>query len=726
MKLKYNLADASKARFIFVIALGALVQGACGIDVTVSGSDGSGSSSVSMNLIAAPDASMDAAFTVEGGTIIPQTRIIGPTSLFEERHDIVDSAGKSASVYVKVVNAPNGLTYSSLVLPEEGGTSAQPWVSAEQWLTVPKANSIKASTSANYGTLSGYTQIVEDKGLSSADYVTLTDYYGKGYASATLVNALQTAAEGSGKSIEIYGDANDGSFSANTPLWVAGSATNIQGLDASSSAGTSTQATLSGHIDGGFISKSGVGTQTKTRTSNYGTEYDLNMVAAKGSSPTGTIGYYVDITNPSANRIQGAVNAAASGDSINVASGKYLENVKIDKSLVVNGAGSGSTIVDGNKASSVFSVGRSNSNVDVTLSGLGITNGKANYGGGIISGARLTVKDSAIFGNTANYGGGGIYSTGTLNLIGDSISYNTATAKSTAPYSLGGGIYNIGTTTLTGGRIDHNYADGGGAIYNSGWGSGGAKLTMTGGTINANTARFNGGGIWNDGMFTLNSGSLDHNSAMYGGAVFNWGIFDQLGGSMTYNHAIKSATPDPRQPAYYGGEGGAVFSDDNVGAYNIKGGSIKYNTADHEGGGVYQSGRCTMTGGEISYNHAQHGGGMVNDMESIGYFTMGGGSIDHNTADGLGGGLLNYGTTTLKSGSISSNQAQLGGGIMADWGSKPITFSGTTLKVQNNKASTPGSQTSWYKGWGVYFGNTLPTTTSGFNPTTQVTMNTHT
>ena len=104
---------------------------------------------------------------------------------------------------------------------------------------------------------------------------------------------------------------------------------------------------------------------------------------------------------------------------------------------------------------------------------------------------------------------------------------------------------------------------------------------MNGGTINDNTARFNGGGISNDGVFTLNSGSLDRNSAMYGGAVFNWGIFDQLGGSMTYNHAIKSATPDPRQPAYYGGEGGAVFSDDNTGAYNIKGGSIKYNTADH-------------------------------------------------------------------------------------------------------------------------------------------------
>ena len=131
---------------------------------------------------------------MDGGTVIPQARIIGPTSLFEERHEVVDSTGKSASVYVKVVNAPNGLTYNSLVLPNEGWASAQPWVSAEQWLTVPKADSIKTSTSANYGNLFAYTLMEENKGSSSADYVTLTDYHGKGYASATQVDALQTAA----------------------------------------------------------------------------------------------------------------------------------------------------------------------------------------------------------------------------------------------------------------------------------------------------------------------------------------------------------------------------------------------------------------------------------------------------------------------------------------------------------------------------------------------------
>lgn len=719
MMLKCDLAGAGKACLVFIIAMGAIIQGACGIDVTVSGSGADGSSSVSMNLRPSYDTSLDAQLTVDGGTVIPELRSIGPISLFEERHDVVDSTGKRASVYVKVVNAKDGLTYSSQVIPKEGWTSAQPYVSAEQWLNVPRADSIKVSASANYGNLFAYTQMQEDKGSSSADYVTLEDYHGKGYASATQVDALQTANEVSGKSIEIYGDANDGSFSKGMELWVAGSATNIKALDTSSSAGTATQAALSGHINGGFISKSGVGTQTKTRTSNYGTEYDLDMKAAKGSSPTGIVGYYVDINNPAANKIQSAVNATSNGDTVNVASGRYIENVKIDKSLSVKGYGEGSTIVDANKAGIVFTVGKANPNVDVILSGMNITGGNsANYGGGIYNLARLTVTDSTIFRNNAA-NGGGIFNEGTLNMIGDSISYNTANAKSVAPYSRGGGIYNAGTLTLTSNSMDHNYADEGGAIYSQG----GAKMTMTSSTINDNKARFNGGGIYNDGVFTLNSGSIDHNIAMYGGGIFNFGTVTQNGGNIDFNKVVEGY--DPRQPWVEGGYGGGVYNDENIGSFNLIGGSINHNSAPNDAGGVYNSGHFNLIGGSINYNNAVSGGGVLSDYESPCIFTMTGGSINYNVAKEHGAGILNYGPLILKGGSISNNQALTGygGGIFADWGSQQVTFSGTTVKVQNNKAHIPASQTGWYKSLGVYFGNTVPTQVSGFNPSTQVTSN---
>ena len=234
---------------------------------------------------------LDSEVVIDGAAITPTTAISGPISKFEQTHAVKDSTGKSASVSVNVVNAPNGLTYESYVLPGEGTVTAQPWVSAEQWLTVPKADSIKASASASYGTLSADVSIEEVKGSSLGDYVTLTDYYGKAYASATQVYALQTAAEGSAKSIRVYGQASDGStsLSIDTPInGLSGSAASLKGLDASSSAGISTQVTQKEHVKGAFTSTAKSGTQTRTRTSNYGTEYDLNMKAAKGSSPQGS------------------------------------------------------------------------------------------------------------------------------------------------------------------------------------------------------------------------------------------------------------------------------------------------------------------------------------------------------------------------------------------------------------------------------------------------------
>ena len=375
----------------------------------------------------------------------------------------------------------------------------------------------------------------------------------------------------------------------------------------------------------------------------------------------------------------------------------------------------------------MFTVGKVNSNVDVTLSGIGITGGNsANLGGGIYNLARLTVTDSTIFGNKAANGGAGVFNGGTLNLIGDSINSNTATAKLAAPYSLGGGIFNDGTLTLTSTSLDHNYADNGGAIYNSGWGSGGAKMTQTGGTINSNTARFNGGGIYNDGVFTLNSGSIDHNTAMYGGGMFTFGIVTQNGGNIDFNKAVTGGI-DPRQPwITYGGYGGGVYNDDKAGSYNLIGGSINNNDAANDAGGVYNSGHFNLIGGSINSNSATNGGGVMSDDIPTCTFTMTGGSIDYNVAKEHAGGILNYGDLNLKGGSISNNQASngYGGGIFADWGSRKVTFSGTTVKVQNNKASLPGSATSWYKSLGVYFGNTVPTIINGFNPATQVTSNT--
>src|SRR3990172_7552932 len=185
--------------------------------------------------------------------------------------------------------------------------------------------------------------------------------------------------------------------------------------------------------------------------------------------------------------IQGAVNAASSGDTINIAAGTYKENVTIEvKTLTVNGAGADSTIVDGNKSASVFSIrGSSSPPFSVTLKNMTITNGKASgsIGGGIFIEVdpSVTVTDCIISGNFANNAGGGIS-------------------------NLGGGIL-----TIMDSNISSNSAGFGGGIA-SGTMGGAGTLTITDSTIHDNSARSNGGGIENSGLMSIDNSIIIYNT----------------------------------------------------------------------------------------------------------------------------------------------------------------------------------------------------------------------
>jgi pectin methylesterase-like acyl-CoA thioesterase len=108
--------------------------------------------------------------------------------------------------------------------------------------------------------------------------------------------------------------------------------------------------------------------------------------------------------------IQNAVDAAASGTTISVSDGTYVENVSVNEVsnpkkfvLTIEGLGAGVTIVDGSGASSVFAV--VGSKAIVTLRGMTIQNGLApgtgtvtpTEGGGVFAGlgAAVTVDTDA-------------------------------------------------------------------------------------------------------------------------------------------------------------------------------------------------------------------------------------------------------------------------------------------------------------------------------------------
>ena len=746
MRTKDKLAKAKQVLIVSFLVSVVLVQGVYGIHLAASGGGNGESGYVALNFDLAKDATLNSQIAIEGAAITPATAIRGPVSKFEETHAVKDSTGKSASVSVNVMNAPNGLTYQSYVLPGEGTVTAQPWVSAEQWLTVPKADSIKATESASYGTLSGSAGIDVVKGSSLGDYVTLTDYYGKAYASATQVSALQTAAAGSAKSIRVYGQASDGStsLSIETPIsGLSGSVASFTGLDASSLAGISTQVTQKEHVMGTFTSTSKSGTQTKTRTSNYGTEYDLNMRAKKvgiSSTATGTLGYYVNINNPSASKIQSAVNAAKSGDWINVAEGTYKENIGVDKSLTINGAGLSRSIVDGNKIGSVFKIGLTNSNIDVTLSGLGITGGSGTNGngGGIVNAGRLSISESRIYKNSANYGAG-IYNRGTATITGSTISGNKAgqdgggidsvgtSAKlavsesniigNSAKYG-GGGIFNaLGTATVTGSVISGNSAKYGGGIDNVG---ASAQLTVSGSKISGNSAKGTGSGddsygfgagIYNGGTATITDSTISNNWASGdGGGILNpedssgtsakltvsgsniigntavvagGGIFNALGTATVTGSVISENSAK---------FGGGIDNEGPFAMLAVSDSKISGNSATY-GGGTYNGGRTSITDSMISENSATADGGAIYSIaHESGYpaqLTVSGSKILGNSAACGGGGIFNsLGTSTVIGSVISGNSAKYGGGIDNAGASSLLTVSGST--ISGNSATYGG------------------------------------
>ncbi len=279
--------------------------------------------------------------------------------------------------------------------------------------------------------------------------------------------------------------------------------------------------------------------------------------------------------------IQEEVDAADPGDTITVAAGTYKENIYIDKSLTIKGAGAGNTIVDGSQIGSVFIIGDNNVNCDVILSDMTVQNGSAYKGGGICNQAKLAILNATISGNSASWGGGGVFNNRTLTVNDSTISgnkgsrwgagvYNAGTFKMNHSsivnndiryYGQGGGAYNSGAFIMSDGFIIGNRAHQGSGVKNKKKGNAAdwqerVSFTMNRGIISGNRGRSGvygeeslGGGVQNSEVFIMNGGTISENSADYGGGIYNsGGTFSILGASQIIRNLATS------------GYGGGIYS----------------------------------------------------------------------------------------------------------------------------------------------------------------------
>jgi hypothetical protein len=276
--------------------------------------------------------------------------------------------------------------------------------------------------------------------------------------------------------------------------------------------------------------------------------------------------------------------------TINVPSGTYtltsgeLQLNKVSGSNVtLTGAGSASTIIDGNHTSRVLDLDPSVvGGVTTAISGVTIRNGRdGTFGGaGLIAGSghaaaldHLTVSNSVFSNNQANFavptasnkpGGGLSFQGGTLALSNDTFSGNQSFSSAGGAvwfqtFEASGETLTVDNSTFSGNATANSGASGtsGGALALSA-GSGGGTYTVSNSIFNGNTASSSGTG-----------------EAAAGGAIF------ELTGNLTVT--------------------GSTFTNNSVSGSGAAGGSV-----------IYTAGTTTMHYDRMVANTGTSGGVMTN------------------------------------------------------------------------------------------------------------------
>ncbi len=305
-----------------------------------------------------------------------------------------------------------------------------------------------------------------------------------------------------------------------------------------------------------------------------------------------------NVPSSSFSTIQAAVNAASNGDTIVVAAGTYFENINIsNKSITLQGAGIGQSILDGGGIGSVLKVTDAAS---FDLDGFTIQNGLGDIwyagsptgpgwssGGGVYAigstsspstPSYITIKHCHFDSNSA-FDGGGIWAfNGVFLTVEDSLFTNNSTVIAPGAIASGApairGLQNL-TLTIRRCEFAQNTLDGNIS----------ATITLTAGSLLIEDSEIHnndGWGVLTTGLSTLDGVTLHDNET--GGVYFGQNSNGQrhlLRNSLIYSHN------DPQTIA-------AVFTKGNV---DIEGCTI----VDNVGATTLNSdvGGAPMTGGGV-------------------------------------------------------------------------------------------------------------------------------
>lgn len=342
-----------------------------------------------------------------------------------------------------------------------------------------------------------------------------------------------------------------------------------------------------------------------------------------------------------------------------------------------------------------------NFNARVTVQNSRLYSNLANYGGAIYSqGIDLQIINSEIYSNTAYYQGGGMWITNTATINTARISGNQTIY--TFPNGSGGGIYGGGALDVTNGNFYANQATGddggaiawrgpgtlgisntifytntsalgGGALYLLGWSPNGWLNTyITATQFLTNSAPWRGGALWCETTCELKTwDSAFRGNRSYDGGAINMGDNTD---SRIYRatFAGNAATHD----------GGAVNAR-GVSTFDVWDSTFSDNTSVGNGGAVI--GRVpTFYNTQFLRNQAQALGGAICATFALGIQES---TLQNNQAQGDGGAIFLVGAGNIKSSLLQQNSATRGGAISSNGGAN-VTVE--TSRLIANTASQDG------------------------------------
>ncbi|WP_141607105.1 hypothetical protein [Treponema saccharophilum] len=217
--------------------------------------------------------------------------------------------------------------------------------------------------------------------------------------------------------------------------------------------------------------------------------------------------------------------------------GIYIDEKKADVTLG-DGTVSGGVLITANEAQEgggIYNKGKLTIKYGVNITSNSAKDGSHSQGGGVCNEGTFVMEDGAISSNstevtTDGYGGGGIANisaASSVYILGGAIARNSTTKYGGGLLNYQGKIFVSGNATIGGSGTDKNTADDrGGGIYSEGgycylgYDGANSEKEWTG-KIAGNTA-VKGGGIYSSSaVITMNSGSIESNTAdEKGGAVY--------------------------------------------------------------------------------------------------------------------------------------------------------------------------------------------------------------